>query len=203
MLDRIFPKQQTTLLFSGCPHPHWIGDSFCDDKTNIADCDYDGGDCCANINTDYCVECKCYHEDNCVLGYTPSVVGDSFCNDETNNENCNYDGGDCCGYNVNTDLCSDCKCYVNETCVAGTHPLVGNGFCNDETNNENCNYDGGECCSTCTSTSKCAECACLSGTDDTCHSKPISFYYSHFSNGVHTEAFNLVKARALEVETVS
>ena len=97
--------------------------------------------------------------------------------------------GDCCGYNVNTDLCSDCKCYVNETCVAGTHPLVGDGFCNDETNNENCNYDGGECCSTCTSTSKCAECACLSGTDDTCHSKPISFYYSHFSNGVHTGAF--------------
>ena len=139
MLDRIFPKQQTTLSFSDCPHPHWIGDSFCDEKTNVADCD--------------------------------------------------YDGGDCCGYNVNTDFCSDCNCHINETCVAGTHPLVGDGFCNDETNNENCNYDGGECCSTCTSTSKCAKCACLSGTDDTCHSKPNSFYYSHFSNGVHTGFF--------------
>ena len=134
MLDRIFPKQQTTLSFSDCPHPHWIGDSFCDEKTNVADCD--------------------------------------------------YDGGDCCGYNVNTDFCSDCNCHINETCVAGTHPLVGDGFCNDETNNENCNYDGGECCSTCTSTSKCAKCACLSGTDDTCHSKPNSF-----SNGVHTGFF--------------
>ena len=54
MLDRIFPKQQTTLSFSDCPHPHWIGDSFCDEKTNVADCDYDGGDCCGyNVNTDF------------------------------------------------------------------------------------------------------------------------------------------------------
>ena len=156
-----------TSLFSGCPHPHWIGDSFCDDKTNIADCDYDGGDCCANINTDYCEECKCYHEDNCVLGYTPSVVGDSFCNDETNIANCNYDGGDCCERNINSDFCSDCKCYFNESCVAGIHPLVGDGFCNDQTNNEICNYDGGDCCGSCVLNNQCTQCACLAGANVT------------------------------------
>ena len=173
----------------GCPHHFLIGDEFCNDLTNNVECNYDGGDCCVDINNEFCTDCTCYLIENCAAGFTPSVVGDGFCNDETNSANCNYDGGDCCGYTVNTDFCSDCICHFNETCAAGTHPLVGDGFCNDETNNENCNYDGGECCSTCTSTSKCAECACLSGTDDTCHSKPNSFYYSHFSNGVHTSFF--------------
>ena len=174
-------------LFSGCPHPHWIGDGFCNDKTNTAECDYDGGDCCVNINTDYCIECTCYHEDNCVLGYTPSVVGDGFCNDETNIENCNYDGGDCCGSCVLNKHCTECACLGG---ADTTHPLVGNGFCNDETNNENCNYDGGECCGTCTTSSQCTQCACLAGTDNTCHCKPKSFYYSHFRDGVHNGLIN-------------
>ena len=24
----------------------WIGDSFCDDENNVAECEFDGGDCC-------------------------------------------------------------------------------------------------------------------------------------------------------------
>ena len=132
------------------------------------------------MNTDYCFECTCHHEDNCVVGYTPSVVGDGFCNDETNNENCNYDGGDCCGYNINTDFCSDCKCYVNEACVAGTHPFVGDGFCNDETNIANCNYDSGECCGTCKLTSKCTKCACLGGAADSCSN--VCKYFRAFNH---------------------
>ena len=32
----------------------------CNDETNTADCDYDGGDCClSSSNTDYCSECVC------------------------------------------------------------------------------------------------------------------------------------------------
>jgi hypothetical protein len=53
----------------------FVGDGVCNDETNIAECDYDGGDCCPNLN----------------------MVGDGICNDETNNLGCNYDGGDCCG----------------------------------------------------------------------------------------------------------
>jgi hypothetical protein len=55
-------------------HP-LVGNGFCNDDTNIAECDYDGGDCCPNSK----------------------LVGDGICNDETNNVECNYDGGDCCG----------------------------------------------------------------------------------------------------------
>ena len=73
-----------------------IANGFCNDETNTADCNYDGGDCCVNINTDDCSNCTCYHRENCLLGFTPSVVGDGFCHDETNNEDCNFDGGDCC-----------------------------------------------------------------------------------------------------------
>jgi hypothetical protein len=69
-------------------HP-LVGDGFCNDDTNIAECDYDGFDCCSN----------------------PNMVGDGICNDESNNPECNYDGGDCC-VNVNTTFCSECNCLV-------------------------------------------------------------------------------------------
>ncbi len=37
-----------------------IGDFICDDEANVNDCGYDGGDCCMqNVNTAFCVECKC------------------------------------------------------------------------------------------------------------------------------------------------
>ena len=39
----------------------YIGDGYCDDENNNADCHFDGGDCCGNnINTQYCNECFCY-----------------------------------------------------------------------------------------------------------------------------------------------
>ena len=67
-------------------HP-LVGNGFCDDDTNIAECNYDDGDCCSN----------------------PNMVDNGFCNDETNQPECNYDGGDCC-VNVNTESCSECNC---------------------------------------------------------------------------------------------
>ena len=82
--------------FADCPYLELIGDGFCNDETNSENCNYDGGDCCIDINTDYCIECICYHQDNCRHGHTPSLVDDGVCNNETNNANCYYDGGDCC-----------------------------------------------------------------------------------------------------------
>ena len=48
----------------GCTDPglglDWVGDGYCDDVTNIIECNYDGGDCCLDpVNTQYCSECQC------------------------------------------------------------------------------------------------------------------------------------------------
>ena len=42
----------------GC-NTNWIGDGYCNDETNIFECDYDGGDCCVNTNADHCSDCYC------------------------------------------------------------------------------------------------------------------------------------------------
>ena len=36
-----------------------IGNGFCNDETNNAECNYDGGDCCVNIRGQFCSECNC------------------------------------------------------------------------------------------------------------------------------------------------
>ena len=85
--------------FSDCNNGELIGDGFCHDETNNADCNYDGGDCCVNITTDHCSDCTCYHQENCIAGFTPSSIGDGTCDDGANNDDCYYDGGDCCKSN--------------------------------------------------------------------------------------------------------
>ena len=38
----------------------YLGDGYCDDANNVADCNYDYGDCCLeNVITDYCTICEC------------------------------------------------------------------------------------------------------------------------------------------------
>ena len=38
----------------------YLGDGYCDDSNNYADCSYDLGDCCLdNVMTDYCTICEC------------------------------------------------------------------------------------------------------------------------------------------------
>ena len=87
-----------------------VGNGFCNDETNIAACNFDGGDCCGScVITEYCSNCDCLGGLTNV-GMTNPLVGDGVCKDETNNAECNYDGGDCCLMNVNTDSCSDCNC---------------------------------------------------------------------------------------------
>ena len=47
---------------SDCEHLEWKGDGECDDKNNVATCDWDGGDCCLPYGTDwnkYCQQCEC------------------------------------------------------------------------------------------------------------------------------------------------
>ena len=97
------------LKIADCPTPWLAADGYCQDETNNADCNYDGGDCCGTcVVTDYCSDCQC------LSGVTPAsnmLVGNEICNDETNNVNCNYDGGDCCLWSsLNTEHCLECAC---------------------------------------------------------------------------------------------
>ena len=86
----------------------------CNDETNTAEDNYDGGDCClSNDNTDHCTEWAfVIFKNTCATGNHQSLVGDGYCNDETNNiPDCNYyDGGDCCGSCINTDFPDICSC---------------------------------------------------------------------------------------------
>ena len=95
---------------SDCSNPGLVGNGYCNDETNNADCNYDGGDCCGTcVNVDHCSECEC------LGGLTGdgsnAVVGNGYCNDEYNNADCYYDGLDCCGSLVNQDHCSSCTCH--------------------------------------------------------------------------------------------
>ena len=119
-------------------HP-LVGNGFCNDGTNIAECSYDGGDCCGcNINSEHCTECTCFHQETCLAGLNHAFVSDGVCNEETNIAECDYDGGDCCP-NPN---------------------MVGDAICHDETNLLGCNFDGGDCCVN-VNTDSCSDCNCL------------------------------------------
>ena len=129
-----------------CENIDLIGNGFCNDETNNADCIFDGGDCCGScIITDYCLECTCHDETTFGNEITNILVGNGFCNDETNNEDCNFDGGDCCGPCILKDNCLECSCMDGENSHEVLHPLIGNYQCNDETNTADCDYDGFEC----------------------------------------------------------
>ena len=96
-----------------------VGNGYCDDSTNNANCNFDGGDCCGScVNKEYCKRCECFNE-TAIIGIPNALVGDGFCNDETNNAECMFDELDCCGYDnyyngyvddVNTEFCVECAC---------------------------------------------------------------------------------------------
>ena len=116
-----------------CPNAY---NGYCNDESNIAECNYDGGDCCGPcVITNHCSECAC-------LGGLAGAgaIGNDFCDDEINNADCNYDGGDCCP----------------------TPDLIANGFCDDETNHEICLFDGLDCCGSLVNQEHCSSCTCHS-----------------------------------------
>ena len=140
------------VLVPGCDNVELVGNAFCDDETNNAECNYDGGDCCVlNANKNSCSECACHLVETCAAGYHP-LVGNGFCNDDTNIAECDYDGGDCC---PNPELVANSVCNYENNIVECSYDggdccpnpnMVDNGICNDETNNLECNYDSGDCC---------------------------------------------------------
>ena len=173
-----------------------MGNSFCNDEANTADCNYDGGDCCGHYtNRDNCTECICYGKESCNAGISLDIlgVGDGYCYDETNIVECNYDGGDCCRPNTNREHCVECICYGKESCNAGISLEflgVGDGYCYDETNNVECNYDGGDCCLSSPNTDYCSNC-----TSTMCHLFGTCLAGTHplIGNGVCNDATNIAE----------
>ena len=132
-------KLNISICYSDCTaNATVIGDGFCNDETNNADCNYDGGDCCGScVVTDHCSQCGCIGGAN----KTNILIANGFCNDETNTADCNYDGGDCCGYTATaraTTTPSPSGC--------GSPDYANDKWCDDENNNPSCNFDGGACC---------------------------------------------------------
>lgn len=174
----------TTLYVDTCPFSSaWINDGYCDDQTNIADCLYDGGDCCLERITDrFCDVCICHetgvrHQATTPLPTASSywwsttqggcldhrlpMVGDGYCDDVTNDFLCDYDGGDCCVDEPNHEFCLICACkegIVPEMCFTN---YLGDQFCDDMNNIPECGYDHGDCCGEFVNTQYCSVCACF------------------------------------------
>jgi hypothetical protein len=50
-----------SLLFLACPAISWMGDGYCNDASNIEECQFDGGDCCLEtVNSLTCTVCLCH-----------------------------------------------------------------------------------------------------------------------------------------------
>ena len=50
-----------------------IADGYCDDKNNVEECQWDGGDCCLDtVLTDYCDDCACLDPGAGDSGTTPA-----------------------------------------------------------------------------------------------------------------------------------
>lgn len=92
--------------------PH-LQDGYCDSDLNVAECGWDGGDCCVcTCLEDLTHECgqigdgfDCKDPDaptDCNEALLSDCTGylydyqDGYCDDELNNEECAWDGGDCC-----------------------------------------------------------------------------------------------------------
>lgn len=98
------------------------GDGACDDKDNIEQCNYDGGDCCLPIiATDWCIQCICHEdgtkhpdynsEDECIASWQ----GDGDCDEKQNTAKCKYDHGDCCLPVIDDKYCFSCICHEDGT----------------------------------------------------------------------------------------
>ena len=59
--ERVTVSTEAGTTTHQCSQSDWIGDDYCDDDTNNAKCDYDGGDCCLEtVFADYCSKCECH-----------------------------------------------------------------------------------------------------------------------------------------------
>lgn len=172
----------------GCSYWQLVGDQFCDDEANTAECQFDSGDCCDYLNDfSLCQDCICYsqsyaNDTKCLdsLIYDPKTwyLGDGKCQLELNHIEHFFDAGDCCLENP------ECQTFIegeNEVgmkvwklldiacpqnvCIKSDifciRDQMGDGICDDTNNSILCDFDLGDCCGPDTIKGFCCFCSCL------------------------------------------
>ena len=152
---------------TNCPVWSLVGDNYCDDEANIAECGYDLKDCC-DIESDRstCKDCLCYipedkeimledqFQKKCSASVWSTYFGDGLCDLGFNNEEHFFDIGDCCLENsfcvsstfltTTGDFCEEDNCIQsNIFCVKEE---LGDGICQGYNNGPYCEHDLGDCC---------------------------------------------------------
>ena len=126
-----------------CKYPFFRGNGKCDDENNIAECQWDGGDCCGcYVEKGFCTECQCKDQSMLAMQNSPdwccvqSKLNDGICHAENNNEGCFYDSLDCCQ--------EEETCPLQGICDIG---LLKNAKCDPINNKAECFFDYGACVS--------------------------------------------------------
>ena len=71
-------KEEQESGAAGCDYWQVIGDEFCDDEANNAECNFDDGDCCDYLNDfSLCQECICRSEYYANSTRVQNCVGDT------------------------------------------------------------------------------------------------------------------------------
>ncbi|CAM9891772.1 unnamed protein product, partial [Pylaiella littoralis] len=109
----------TVDMIDNCWQVTAIGNGYCDESNNKAECNYDGGDCCEctcdptkNFWDDdgacgrwslfACIDpaAECVDDDSVTADMidicSTGNIGDGYCSPSNNSPECAYDGGDCC-----------------------------------------------------------------------------------------------------------
>jgi len=149
-----------------CASPWYKADGECDDENNVAECEYDGGDCCGfEIVTTWCTECLCLDPDAgeatvTVTGWLEYGTYDAGMAGETTVLQPNFasDLEDSLAEDLDVDISIIYAIFLQR---CGEISWRGDGSCDDENNNADCLYDGGDCCGAYVDTTWCSECACL------------------------------------------
>lgn len=150
------------------------GNGLCDDVNNIAECDFDGGDCCGNqVQRGQCQSCQCLDEEVKKYENSPqwtclkSSMYNGLCDQVNKDGECRFDGFDCplpeacsidllqnqkCDADMNTTVCLSDLGYCDESSWWGNEylcllnkDLKGDGLCDQLNNVPQCQHDGGDC----------------------------------------------------------
>ena len=118
--------------------PQFVGDGDCDIDNNVAECDFDLGDCdfttatmsskttstTTRITTSTSTSVIVTKSESTTISTlkssttttVPASVGNGICDDTLNFHSDGYDGGDCCSGASSYDSCDECVCkeYIDK-----------------------------------------------------------------------------------------
>lgn len=122
----------------------WKGNGLCDDLNNIAECDFDGGDCCgAYVKHGHCSDCLCKdpnekkYEFSAEWTCQKELMHNGQCDRVNNVQGCRFDGYDCCQPGEASSVCK-----IGALCDL---QLMKNFQCDEINNSPACFFDMGSC----------------------------------------------------------